>query len=427
MSRLTRIRAAAALGVLVCLVAPAVAGAATPGNPQVLGITTSGAATVLAGGAPWSTLGGIAVDGSNDLFVANQGQIGPNPVGAGIYTLPSANTVTPPTAFTPLATAAPTTDPVGVTVSGSTLYSFDGPRVLSMGTTAPVTQTVLSSGQLYDSLNVDPEFGAVAGSTLYTTASSTCQSAEGGAAYVVGVNTTTGAQTQVANLQCAALGGVAVEAAGTLLVAETDSNSATTALTPQIVRVNPATGSVTTVTKGNLLKAPQGIAYAGTSTLYVADAVAGIVQVNPATGQQSAVAKPGGKSPLGNAYGIAYSSTGNLYVSEAGVPPTGKVTAASTQKLTSTGVKVTVSCSRTCTLGYTASYAMSPSYGISSAFTNVTKAKSRYVNVGSSVTKRIAAAIKKKGSVTVSLAFTPTDPNSGAAGTVTKLKVRLVK
>ncbi|HWM11306.1 MAG TPA: hypothetical protein VNO82_18250, partial [Solirubrobacteraceae bacterium] len=77
----------AAVG-LAAVAVPASASAATPSNPQVAQINpTTGTVTSLAGGAPWTTLGGIAISPTGTLYVANQGPLGPSPRGAGIYSL----------------------------------------------------------------------------------------------------------------------------------------------------------------------------------------------------------------------------------------------------------------------------------------------------------------------------------------------------
>ena len=426
--------AAAALGAVLALALPALASAATVGNPQVIRLDASGTQTVVGGGAPWTDLGGIAVDAANTVYVANQGPIGPTPTGAGIYTLANANTASQPTAFTPLVTGSPTYAPQDVILNGNTLYSLDEDKVISAPTTAPATQTVLSSGQLYDSLGVDPEFGAVAGTTLYTTASGSCDSVGGGGAYVIAVNLATGTQTQVADLGCAALGGVAVEPAGTLLVAETTSSttSGNTKATPQIVRVNPATGKVSTLGTGagqGLLRTPQGISYAGDANLYVADTTAGIIQVNPTTGHQLTVAAPGGKSSIGGAYGIVQAADGAMYVSEAGIAPTLKASAASRQKLTSKGIVFKASCNRTCTVAYDASIRIpgGSSYAQDAAFTKVKATKSLAIKLPSSVNKRIASALKKGRTPVATLTITPQDPNTSAPGKSTKLVVKLTK
>src|SRR5689334_8067157 len=102
---------AAAVQLLAAAVAAAPASAATtPGNPQVLQVNpTTGTAKVLAGGSPWTTLGGIAVGTTGTVYVANQGPGGPSPQGAGIWSVTAPGYV-----ITPVATTAPTQSPTGL-------------------------------------------------------------------------------------------------------------------------------------------------------------------------------------------------------------------------------------------------------------------------------------------------------------------------
>jgi hypothetical protein len=423
---------AVAVAAALALALPAVGSAATVGNPQVLRFNpaVSSAMTVIGGGSPWNDLGGPAVDAANTLYVPDQGLQGPAS-GDGVYSLAAANAVTQPAMFTPLATAAPTSTPQSVVLNGSMLYSLDGDKIVSMTTTAPAVQTVLSSGQLYDSLGVQPEFGAMSGTTLYTAATGPCDSVAGGGGFVIAVDTTTGVQKQIANLGvCAALGGIAVEQAGTLLVVETNSNTESRKGKPQIVRVNPATGSSTVLSSGktkNLLKTPQGVYYGGPSTLYVADTTAGIIQVNPTTGHQFSVAKPGGTSPLGDAYGIVRGADGSVYVTEAGVPPTMRATAPGKQKPSSSGIVSTAACNRACTVNYDLSINTVPSYSQTGAFKAVsTKKKTLAIKIGS-INNRINSALKKGKKVTGTIVLTPVDPDSGSPGKNTKLVVTFVR
>jgi hypothetical protein len=201
---------------------------------------------------------------------------------------------------------------------------------------------------------------------------------------------------------------------------------------PRIVRVDPATGAVSTLGTGadqNLLRTPQGIVYAGPSNLYVADTTAGVVQVNPNTGHQFTIAAPGGKSSIGGAYGIAQGTDGSLYVSEAGVPPTLKASAASRQKVSGKGIALKASCDRTCTVAYDASIRISGGVGFAqdAAFANVKATRNLAVKLPSSVSRRIAAALKKGRAATATLTLTPQDPNSGSPGKSTKLTVRFVR
>ena len=235
-SKTRRRLCAAAIG-LAALAVPATASAATPSNPQVAQINpTTGTVTSLAGGAPWTTLGGIAISPTGTLYVANQGPLGPSPRGAGIYSLTAPGFAITPVASTPY--------PMSVVASGSSLYALDQDRVLSLTGSA---QTVVSSGGLYDQYDVVPEFGAVAGNTMYTTASSSCDQAEGGGSYVIAVNLTTGAQSLTKNFGCTPISGIAATPGGELLVAQPG----------KIAELDPYTGVTGTLTSGGQLTTPK--------------------------------------------------------------------------------------------------------------------------------------------------------------------------
>jgi hypothetical protein len=405
---------------------PAAAGS-TPGNPQVLQINpTTGAQKVIAGGSPWTTLGGIAVGSDGTLYVANQGPAGPSPQGAGIYSLTA-----PAYAITPVATTAPTAYPTGLVAGASTLYSLDGTSVIGIGTTPPYTQQVLSPGPLYQQYGVQPVAGALSGTTLYTTAWSSCDSAEGGGAYVIAVNTATGAQTMVKNLGCASLGGIAVEQAGTLLIAEPSTNTVTggPSAPAQIVRLNPATGAVTTLSSGGSLKTPQGIAIDPAGDLYVADSTSGVIAVSASTGQQSPVTSGGS---LGGATGIALRASGStmsLYVTEAGVPPTVRASAARSQRWSASGISFAAQCNRTCTVAYDAAISIRGATGFSqdAAFHTVTGRRALRIKLPEQVNRRISRALRQGRRVTVRLTITPQDPRTAAPGASTRLTVRLTR
>jgi hypothetical protein len=108
--------------------------AAAFANPSVLRIDpATHAQTVLASGAPWSKLAGIAVDASGTVFVANGGDDG-----AGLYSLTA-----PRFAITPVVSDDGFGGLVG---AGSTLYALGSPSVRSVGTSAPFAQRVVASG-----------------------------------------------------------------------------------------------------------------------------------------------------------------------------------------------------------------------------------------------------------------------------------------
>jgi hypothetical protein len=433
-SRLSRRVLVAALATAIVAV-PAAASAHTGGvaakasphqvaNPQVVRVSpTTGDVTVLAGGSPWTALAGLAFGPSGTLYVANQGPIGPNPQGAGIYSLAD-----PGLAITPVATAAPTAIPTGLVSDGSTLYSLDEDRVISIAMNAPFTQTVVSSGGLYDSDGVQPNFGTISGGTLYTTAWSSCDSAQGAGGYVIAVDLATGAQTTVKNLGCAALGGIANGPRGTLYVAESSTNTIDGGPTApaKIVSLNPSTGAVTPVSIGGRLRTPQGIAVNAAGDIVVADSTSGIAAVSVPSGQQSPMTAPGA---VGGATGIAVSANSNVYVSEAGVPPTVTASAKTPQRIGSSGLKFTANCNRTCTLAYNAAITIPGGLGFSqtAAFHSVDAKRTLTIKLPADVNQRIARALRKHHRVTAKLTITPQDPRSGSPGKSVTLSLRLSK
>ena len=321
MSLLSRRSICAGAAVLAAALVPATASAAT-GNPLVARIDpTTGVPKPLAGGAPWTVLGGLAFGPTGTLYVADLG-LGPSAQG-GIYSLTA-----PAFAITPVARTAPTTTPTDVVAGGSTLYTLDQDRVLSIVPGAPATQKVLTSGGLYDQYGIEPQFGALAGNMLYTTASLTCASVGGGGAYVIAVDTTTGAQSLVKSFGCTSLRGIAVTPAGQLLVAQGGK-------TAKIVQLDPQTGAVTTRSSGGALKQPQGIALDAAGDIMVADSVSGVIAVSSQGGQQSPVTTP---PAVGGATGIAVGPDGGIYITEAGIPPKLRASAARRQHLRSAGI-----------------------------------------------------------------------------------------
>ena len=81
----------------------------------------------------------------------------------------------------------------------------------------------------------------------------------------------------------------------------------------EVWRLDPVTLQASSITSGGLLVDPANVAVAPGGTIYVADAVSGIVRVMPATGAQSVLVSPadlGGRSPEG----VCMAPDGGLYV-----------------------------------------------------------------------------------------------------------------
>lgn len=404
------LRRAAALAGSLALLALLPAAASAAGNPQVVRVDpTTGVVKPLFGGAPFTHLGGLAFGPTGTLYVANQGPIGPSPRGAGIYAL------RPPT-FSAASIATGTT-PAAVVASGDTLYSLDGDRVVGIDATTGAERTVTAGG-LYDTYGVDPAFGAVSGNTLYTTASSSCASVAGGGAYVIAVDTTTGAQTLVKSFGCRALGGIATTPGGMLTVAVGGRPA-------KIVQLDPESGAVTTLSSGGSLKTPQGLALDPSGDVLVADSTSGVIAVSAQGGQQSPYTSPGA---LGGATGIAVGPDGALYVSEAGVPPKLAASATRRQRLTASGLALKVRCTRACTVGYTAKVSGFTASGFikSAAFRGVQARRSVRITLPGQVRREIATALRNGKKVTAKVALTPRDPRSGSLGKRTMLAIRIL-
>jgi hypothetical protein len=390
------------------------AAAAAQGGPRVLRVdATTGVPRVLAAGAPWTTLGGLAFGSTGTLYVANQGRPGPRPRGAGIYALTA-----PGFAITPLATTAPTARPAAVVTSGSALYSLDAESVLSIDTAAPFGQRVVSSGGLYDQHGVDPQFGAFVGGTLYTTASAPCVSGKGGA-YVIAVDTASGAQSLTRRFGCAGLGGIAATPTGTLLVGQAGRRA-------RIAELDPATGAVTTLSSGGSLELPQGIALDAAGDVLVADTVSGVVAISRDDGEQSPITARGA---VNEAAGIAVGADGGIYVTDAGVPPRLRASTARRQRFRRSGVAFTAACDRRCIVGYavTVRFPRGRPYTDAGAFQNVRARRTLRVRLPRRVNRRIARTLRQGGTVAVRLNLSAGDARTGVAGRRTTLRLRLAR
>lgn len=400
-------RVCAAAVTAAAVLVPATSALAAPANPQVARINpTTGAVQSLAGGKPWTTLGGIAAGPTGTLYVANQGPIGPNPKGAGIYSLD-------PPAFG-VSRVAPGTYPTDVALSGTTLYALDGANVLRMDGASP---TVVSTGGLFAQYGITPQFGTVSGNTMYVTASG-CGSAEAaGGSYVIAVDLTTGAQSVVKSFGCTPLGGIAAGRSGSLVVALQGKS-------PRIVKLDPATGAVSTLSSGGSLKTPQGLTVDAAGDVLVADSTSGVIAVSSHGGDQSPITSRGA---VGGATGIATDAAGNIYITEAGIPPRMTASAAGRQRFRRSGIRMTAACNRACTVGYTATIriAGATSFAKSAAFKQVSGRERLRVKLPGQVDRRISSALSHGRRVTAKLVVRPQDPRTGSAGAATTLKVRL--
>jgi hypothetical protein len=289
--------------------------------------------------------------------------------------------------------------------------------VLGIEAIAPFGQRVVASAGLYDQLGVNPQFGALAGSTLYTTASESCDSAEGGGAYVIAVDTTTGVQTQTKRFGCTTLGGIAVTQSGALLVAQSGRRS-------RIVQLDPATGAMTTLSSGGSLRAPQGIAVDAAGDVVVADLINGVIAVSAQDGGQSPLTARGA---VNGATGIAVGTDGGIYVADAGIPPRVRASAARRQRFRRAGVAFTASCNRRCNLGYavTIRFPSGTPFTTSGALRNVRVRRTFRIRLPGQVNRRIARTLRQGRTVGVTLNLSPADPRTGTARQRTTLRLRL--
>src|SRR4051794_39977817 len=115
---------------------------------------------------------------------------------------------------------------------------------------------------------------------------------------------------------------IAVAGDGSLLVADMGAFATSTDHTAdgRIIRVDPVTGQQSTVTSGNLLVDPAGLAIGRDGLIYVGENVGtlgtpSVISVNPATGAQTLVTQGG---QLCYPFGIATEADGSLLVTNYG-------------------------------------------------------------------------------------------------------------
>jgi hypothetical protein len=291
--------------------------------------------------------------------------------------------------------------------------------VQRVGTSAPFAQQVVTSRGVYDESAVGPVFGALSGATLYTTTYSSCESAEGGAAEVIAVDTATGQQTEVKIFGCAGLQGIALAPDGTLLVAE--SGIGKTAA--RIARLNPANGAVSTVSSGGSLKDPRGIALAASGALIVADATGSVLAVSTNDGAQSTIAAGPG---LTGANGVALDASGSIYVTAAGPPPVLKLSAAS-RRFSTAGFRFKASCTPSCDFHYDVKVqakGVHP-FSVSDVVVGVGRTRTLTVKLPKSVNRDISRALARNRSVRMRLTARPQDGFGGALGKSRSLTVHV--
>ena len=300
-----------ALALAAMLVAgfPATALGADVASPRVIRIDPStGAQTVLAGGAPWTRLAALAVAPSGTVYVAND-----RPNASGIYSLTA-----PGFAITPFATTVPTTNPQGLAATDSTVYSLDGAAgIVSIGAAAPFAQTVLAPRQpMEEGEPLNPWSLTLSGTNLYGVTPSDCfgpdSVGESSAAEIVRIETATGETDYPASLGCSFPNDVAVAADGSYLVAMPAGDR----IPAEIIRVRPGRTPNAPVAKGGLLRDPIALAMAPSGDLIVADLTSGVLRITP-QGKQSVVASGGN---LNGVNGVAVDAGGAIYAIAPGGP-----------------------------------------------------------------------------------------------------------
>jgi hypothetical protein len=412
--RLRRLGIAAAAVAAIGFPAPAL-GADSRG-PRVVRIDPStGAHTVLAAGAPLNELTGIAVGPSGTVYVSNRGGLAEGI----IYSLSA-----PGFALSPVANARPTVSPWDLLASGSALYSLDDGGLVSIDTTA-FAQKLLSPNE--GSTVAEPAFIALSGSTLYGTTPGDCSGESDSDRIkpgVVAIDTATGSRSAVAALDCddPAPTGIAAAPDGTLLIARGT----------EIIRLNPADGSTTTVAKGGKLSDARDMALTPSGDLIVADATSGLLRISTATGAQSTIASGGDVS--GAAF-VALDAGGAIYVAASG-PAVLKASAAPRQRFSRSGISVSASCRPGCSIHYSVALTgISYATGGDPGTTKRVRAK-RSVKVtlydgtydeGDSANALVPKALRLHRTVRAKLTLTPVDGLGIVQGKSVKLNVRLVR
>ena len=241
---------------------------------------------------------------------------------------------------------------------------------------------------------------------------------------MVAIDTVTGTESRVAELDCDAPSptGIAAAPDGSLLIARET----------EIIRLNPADGSTTTVAKGGALHDARDIALTASGDLVVADATSGLLRISTATGKQSTLAS-GGKV-TGAAF-VALDAGGAIYVAASG-PAVLKASAARRQRFSRSGIRVGASCRPRCSIRYSVALTgSSPSVNGDEGTTRrvsskqsvkVTLYNGRY-DEGDSANADVQKALRRNRVVRAKLTLTPVDSLGFVQGKSVKLTVRLVR
>jgi DNA-binding beta-propeller fold protein YncE len=366
------------------LPAPAL-GAGVPG-PKVVRIDAStGAQTVLAGGTPFTHRSGVAVGPTGTVYVADR---------SGIYALGA-----------PVTRIAALDAPWGVTF-GTSLFAGDGAGLVGIDPAPPYAQASVPADASADLQTL----GSLAqvGSTVYATV----------ACGVVAIDTATGKRTKVADFECGAPAGLAAAPNGTLLVAERRVNAGQAL----IVRLNPATGQVTTMTQDGKLKQPTGVALTPAGDVVVADAVSGVLRISAQTGAQTVLAA--GRD-VTQASAIAADGAGNVYVAAMGAV---RFKAKAKHRQRVSALRVNASCTPRCGLAYRVTFPGSSNPG--TGFRVLERLGSKWslrVKLDAAGRRFVTKTLKRRTSVKARVTFEPLTGDRQPAGKDVHVDLEIVR
>ncbi len=153
--------------------------------------------------------------------------------------------------------------------------------------------------------------------------------AAGGRPALFRLNPVTGAETIVSSGgSFVTLNGVAIEADGDILVTDLDAfddPNASPRLPGGVIRVDPVTGSQTTVSSGGSFGDPIGITVEADGSILIADRFAGppfftggLIRVDPATGAQTILSSLSTGDDLTNPTAVAVEANENIIAAASG-------------------------------------------------------------------------------------------------------------